>query len=138
MQVEVVAAARRHGVIAYPVAKRLDALYREVTAGRPVLVLQDLALAGASVWHYAIVIGFDRSTNEVILRSGSQRRLVMNRRAFERSWRRGDHWAVVMLKQARCLRRSKNSDTSRRSPTGTSWPVEAAQRDGRLRWSFGR
>ena len=98
MQVEVVAAARRHGVIAYPIAKRLDALYREVTAGRPVLVLQDLALAGASIWHYAIVIGFDRNTNEVILRSGSQRRLVMNRRAFERSWRRGDHWAVVMLK----------------------------------------
>ena len=98
LQVEIVAAARRHGVIAYPIAKRVDALYREVIAGRPVLVLQDLALAGSPVWHYAVVVGFDRNTNEVILRSGTERRLVMSRRAFELSWRRGNQWALVMLR----------------------------------------
>jgi hypothetical protein len=32
---------------------------REVAAGNPVLVLQNLSFAWAPVWHYAVVMGYD-------------------------------------------------------------------------------
>src|SRR5690606_32243644 len=43
-QVEMLAAARRFGRLAYPLEPRLDALLREVRGGHPVLVLQNLGL----------------------------------------------------------------------------------------------
>lgn len=96
LQAEMLAAARRHGLVAYPLAPRLEDLLREVATGTPVIVLQNLALDAAPVWHYAVVVGFDRSEREeVVLRSGTTRRLVMSLSTFERTWARSDHWAMV-------------------------------------------
>jgi tetratricopeptide (TPR) repeat protein len=98
LQVEVAASARRHGLIAYPVAPRLDGLYREVSAGRPVLVLQDLALAFAPQWHYAVVVGFDRRAGEVVLRSGQFKRHVLPAAVFAQTWAKANHWGLVLLR----------------------------------------
>jgi hypothetical protein len=101
LQVEMMAAARRTGRVAYPVAGRLDALYREVAAGHPVLVLQDLSFGLAPTWHYAVLVGFDRSANTVILRSGTKRRLIMPTRLFLRTWERAGRWGLVTLRPGR-------------------------------------
>ena len=77
LQAEMLAATRRHGLIAYPLAPRLEAVLLEVAAGNPVIVLQNLAFAFAPVWHYAVVVGYDRDREEIILRSGTTRRLTM-------------------------------------------------------------
>lgn len=95
LQAEVAAAARRFGLVAYPVAQRLDALTREVDAGRPVLVLQNLSFALAPEWHYAVVVG--HAPGEIILRSGTTRRLVLPRRLFDRTWAGAGRWGLVML-----------------------------------------
>ena len=97
LQAEMLAATRRHGLIAYPLAPRLEAVLLEVAAGNPVIVLQNLAFAFAPVWHYAVVVGYDRDREEIILRSGTTRRLTMTLSTFERTWARGDHWAMVAL-----------------------------------------
>jgi tetratricopeptide (TPR) repeat protein len=69
----------------------------EVAAGTPVVVLQNLAFAFVPRWHYAAVIGYDRTSEEIILRSGTTRRLAMTLSNFERTWARGHHWAMVAL-----------------------------------------
>ncbi|HEX7045438.1 MAG TPA: PA2778 family cysteine peptidase [Burkholderiales bacterium] len=97
LQLELLAAARRHGVVPYVLAPRLEALLAEVQAGHPVVVLQNLAFAWYPRWHYAVVVGFDLTRDELILRSGRERRRIVPLRVFERTWRRGDYWAMVAL-----------------------------------------
>lgn len=97
LQIELLAASRRNGLAAYLLQPKLEALLREVAAGNPVLVLQNLSLAFYPVWHYAVVIGFDRERNQIILRSGRSERLDMSLFTFERTWARGEYWAMVAL-----------------------------------------
>ena len=49
------------------------------------------------VWHYAVVIGFDAVADTVILRSGTERRLLSPAWYFLRTWRAADAWAMVVL-----------------------------------------
>ena len=96
-QVELLAAARRHERVPYLVPPQLEALAAELASGNPVLVLQNLGLAFAPTWHYAVVIGLDLARGEIVLRSGRNRRHVVSLATFEHTWRRGDYWAVVVL-----------------------------------------
>jgi len=97
LQVELIAAARRAGRVAYPLAPRLEAPLREVAAGHPVLLLQNLGLSWLPQWHYAVLVGYDLEAGQVVLRSGRERRRVVPLSLFERTWRRGGHWAVTVL-----------------------------------------
>jgi tetratricopeptide (TPR) repeat protein len=97
LQLELLAAARRHGAVPYVLRPQLEALTTEVASGNPVLVLQNLGLTAIPVWHYAVVVGFDLARSEVILRSGRDRRHITSLKTFERTWRRSDYWAVVVL-----------------------------------------
>lgn len=97
LQVEMMVAARRHGLPAYLLVPTLAAVLQEVAAGHPVLVFQNLSLPVYPVWHYAVVIGFDRERGTITLHSGRTPRLEMTLSVFERTWARGDHWAMVAL-----------------------------------------
>ncbi|RMH86267.1 peptidase C39 family protein [Pseudomonas sp. AOB-7] len=97
LQVEMVAAARSHDMLVYPLQPRLEALLAEVAAGNPVLVLQNLAFDFYPQWHFAVVVGYDRRERTLILRSGTTRRLVDDFASFDQSWARGGRWAVLAL-----------------------------------------
>jgi tetratricopeptide (TPR) repeat protein len=97
LQAEMLATARRHGTLAYPLAPRLEDLLREIAAGNAVIVLQNLALDWAPQWHYAVAIGYDLEARELVLRSGTTRRLAMALDPFERTWARSGHWAMLAL-----------------------------------------
>lgn len=94
LQVEMLAAARRQGLVPYRLQPSLVALMNEVAAGEPVLVLQNLSLPIAPQWHYAVVVGYDRAAQTVLLHSGTTPRLVMPLATFEHTWGRSDRWAV--------------------------------------------
>ncbi len=95
--VEMVAAARQADMLVYPLAPDLTDVLREVAAGHPVLVLQNLGLDWAPSWHYAVLVGYDLDTGEAVLRSGTTRRLLTPLATFERTWARGGHRAWVIL-----------------------------------------
>jgi hypothetical protein len=97
LQTEMLAAARRNGRVAYRLAPRLEDVLREVSDGTPVIVLQNLALGFAPLWHYAVVVGYDLPREEIVLRSGTTSRAVMTLTTFERTWARGEHWAMLAL-----------------------------------------
>jgi tetratricopeptide (TPR) repeat protein len=97
LQVEMLAATRRHGAIAYQLAPELDDMLREIAAGTPVVVLQNLAFSWYPVWHYAVAIGYDLDRAEIILRSGPERRQVLPMRTFEYTWARSGYWAMIAL-----------------------------------------
>ncbi|MFZ2542294.1 MAG: PA2778 family cysteine peptidase [Gallionella sp.] len=97
LQVEMLAATRRHGATAYQLAPELNDMLREIAAGTPVVVLLNLAFGWYPVWHYAVAIGYDLNRAEIILRSGLEQRQIMPMRTFEYTWARSNYWAMVAL-----------------------------------------
>lgn len=100
LQLEMLAAPRRHGLVSYRLAPRYADLLREVAAGNPVVILQDAGLLFQQ-WHYAVVNGYDYATGTVYLRSGLQMRQAMPFSYFERTWLAGDYWAMVVTPPGR-------------------------------------
>ena len=98
---EMLATARRHGRLALALAPPLDAVLREIDAGNPVIVLQNLGLSFFPVWHYALVIGYDLPAGDLLLHSGPQEHVRMDLALFERTWVRGGSWAMVATDPAR-------------------------------------
>jgi hypothetical protein len=96
LQLEMLAAPRRHGRVSYRLEPRYADLLREVAAGNPVVVLQDVGPLFTE-WHYAVVNGFDYATGTILLRSGLQLRQQMSFTAFERTWIPGGYWAMVVV-----------------------------------------
>jgi tetratricopeptide (TPR) repeat protein len=96
-QTALIGAARRHGRIAYVLSGPED-LFKEVAAGNPVIVLQNLGLSWYPVWHYAVVIGYDLTEKTVVLRSGDDARKVLSFWVFGNTWARSNHWGIVILR----------------------------------------
>lgn len=97
LQPEMLAATRRQGLLAYPLKPSIEAVLREVAAGNPVLVFQNLAFPIYPVWHYAVVMGYDRERHVLLLHSGVTARMEISLVAFERTWARGQYWAMLAL-----------------------------------------
>jgi hypothetical protein len=97
LQAELLGATRRHGLIPYVLTPEPSTLFAELAAGRPVLVLQNLGLPRVPVWHYAVVVGFDRDAGRVILRSGLEQRRLERTTRFLKTWQRGENWAFVAV-----------------------------------------
>jgi tetratricopeptide (TPR) repeat protein len=97
LQPELLAASRSFDRLPYVLERELQALLSELTAGHPVLVLQNYGLESVPFWHYAVVVGFDAAQDRIVLRSGTEQRLEMSARRFLGSWDRADRWAITVL-----------------------------------------
>ncbi|PWG65096.1 PA2778 family cysteine peptidase [Sediminicurvatus halobius] len=95
LQPEMLATARSNGRLAYVIEPDLHALTRELLGGQPVIVLQNLGLDWVPYWHYAVAVGIDPDSQQVILRSGEHRRHLTETPRFARTWARGERWAMV-------------------------------------------
>jgi hypothetical protein len=100
-QVEMLAAARRHGMISYQLAPRHEDLLREVAAGTPVIMLQNFGIGPIENWHYAVVVGYDLDEDNLVLRSGEKQRQVLKSGLNEFVWRKADYWAMVAVPPSR-------------------------------------
>ena len=97
LQVEMLAAPRRYGRVSYELAPRFDDVLREVAGGTPVIVLQDYGAWPIKIWHYAVVVGYDRAEGDMILRSGEKERLSMPFPVFEYLWKKSGYWSMVVM-----------------------------------------
>lgn len=97
LAVEMTAAVRHLGYLPYRLRPELSDLLAEIAHGRPVVVLQNLGLQWLPRWHYAVAVGYDLPRKRIVLRSGVHRRVLTDIATFERTWRRGDYWALLVL-----------------------------------------
>lgn len=97
LQAEMSATVRGKGRLAYRLPGELRAILAEVAAGRPVLVLENLGLASRPYWHYAVVVGYDREGNVMLLRSGEEREQRVPAGRWLRRWDRAGRWALVLI-----------------------------------------
>lgn len=96
--VELMAAVRESGRLAYALSGTLEDVVAELVAGRPVLVFQNLGVAWIPRWHYAVIIGYDAERDHVLLRSGVDRRRSTPATVFLRTWQRAGFWSMVALR----------------------------------------
>lgn len=101
LQLELVAAARARDRVAYQLPEELPALFRQLAAGTPVLVMQNLGLKAVPIWHFAVLIGYDLNAGTLLLRSGTRQRRVVGMRRFMSTWNRAERWALVVLEPDR-------------------------------------
>lgn len=95
LQVEMLAAPRRHGMVSYLLSPRMVDMLKEVAAGNPVIVLQNLGFTDG--WHYAVIVGYDYDKGDLIMRSGEAEREQLNFAVHEFVWMRSGYWAMVAL-----------------------------------------
>lgn len=110
LQLEMLGATRRAGLLPYRLEATPQALLAELAAGHPVVVLQNLRLDAWPQWHYAVVVGYDRTERQFVLRSGQDKRLLMGFGEFDRSWARADRWAFVALPPDRLPATAREQD----------------------------
>jgi hypothetical protein len=88
--------ARQYGFMVYPLDKELDALLTQVSAGFPVM----LRITEGSAWwskpRYAILVGYNRNKQTVMLHAGMNRRLLMSFSSFNSAWKDAGQWAVLI------------------------------------------
>jgi len=97
LQIEMLVAARRNGLVSYELEPRLEYVLREVAAGTPVIVLENYGLRVWPAWHYSVVVGYDLTAGEIVRRSGMKPRQTMPFPAFEYVWKSDGHWAMVAV-----------------------------------------
>jgi Peptidase_C39 like family/Tetratricopeptide repeat len=97
LQVEMLAAARRNGMVAYVLQPDLGHVLLEVNAGTPVITLENHGVALYPVWHYAVAIGFDLQGGDLIRHSGTVERKRTPLSVFEYYWRAEGRWAMVAV-----------------------------------------
>ena len=127
--IELRAAARSRGLMAYPV-ENSQALFTELQAGRPVLVLQNLALRRWPQWHFAVVTGYRDQGNTMVLHSGTDASKTTHWNRFIRTWARADQWGFTLVEPGQ-LPASAEPDSLFRAisalPDGDAfWPAAVA------------
>lgn len=96
LQVELLAATRRSGRVPFTLQGGPEALFSELEAGNPVLVLQNLGMTSLPRWHYAVVVGYQPENERVLLRSGTEQRRHERWSRFFSSWALANFWGLVI------------------------------------------
>lgn len=95
LQAEMIAATRRFDRLPLRLPPDPGSMIAALHAGLPVLLLQNLGLRRWPNWHYAVLVGYEPSAGEFLLRSGTEQRQVMGVRRFLAAWEQADRWALV-------------------------------------------
>ncbi|CAM4146400.1 PA2778 family cysteine peptidase [Shewanella livingstonensis] len=97
LQIEMVAAARQQGLLAYAEPGNLTQLLSLVSEDIPVIILQNLSTSWYPMWHYAVVTGYDLDHQQVVLHSGTDKNRIAELKVFERTWLRGQYWLLAAV-----------------------------------------
>ena len=97
LQIEMLAATRRHGALAFTLPPRLQAVAEQLASGTPVALLLNLALPWIPRWHYAVWTGYDLDTGRAWLHSGTRAHTEWPLATLEHTWVRAGAWALVAL-----------------------------------------
>lgn len=140
LALEMAAAMRRHGLVPYPLAASLDDLLRELDAGHPVVVLQNLGFNWWPQWHYALVVGYQDGGERLLLHSGKTPYYELPSGTFMRTWARSDYWARVAVPleripaTARDIPYLRALDAMAQTRTAAAEPLRAALAGAVERW----
>lgn len=95
-QADMLSTARHQGMLTIPI-NNMEDLIKETAAGHAVIVFQNLGFSWWPQWHYAVVSGHDLSGPDIYLHTGDKKFAKTDMRFFERSWKLGGYWGLLIL-----------------------------------------
>jgi len=95
LQADIVQAIRREGRLGIEV-KTFQNLLKELDAGHPVLVLQNLGAKAWPIWHYAVAMGYDLESRTLFLHSGKQEKFPLSFSTFMHTWDDQAYWGLTV------------------------------------------
>jgi tetratricopeptide (TPR) repeat protein len=75
-----------------------EALFAQLDAGYPVLVMQNLAFSFWPQWHFAVAIGYENDGERIVLHTGTDRADGTHWNRFVRTWARADYRGMVVMR----------------------------------------
>lgn len=93
--------AREYGFMVYPLDHDLQALLVQVSAGYPVMLRFSQGSAFWKAPRYAVLVGYNRVKETVLLSAGMDRRYTMSFSSFDSAWKNAGSWAVL-IQSPRC------------------------------------
>ncbi|HXH75510.1 MAG TPA: PA2778 family cysteine peptidase [Bacteriovoracaceae bacterium] len=115
-QAEMISSSRRQGMLALQI-NDLESMLKEIEAGHPVIVFQNLGFSFLPKWHYAVAVGYNLSGPDIILHSGDKKFEKGDLRFFERTWKLGGNWGLLVLRPDQLS--ATASDTSHAAAAAT-------------------
>ncbi len=97
LQIELITAARSIGLIAYPLEPTFEALFSELSAHHPVIVLVNRSYSWHPLWHYAPIIGYDEEKRSILAHFSDQPNEAISIGTFAALWKRSNNWGVVLF-----------------------------------------
>lgn len=97
VQIELIAAARADGLLVYPLEPTFDALFSELSAHHPVIVLVNRSYSWYPLWHYAPVTGYDVKAQTILMHFSDIPNEAVPIETFAALWERSGNWGVVLL-----------------------------------------
>jgi hypothetical protein len=88
--------AEKHSLMPLPV-NSLGGLLKEVAAGHPVIVYENLGMPWLPQWRYEVVVGYDFQTQDLILHSGRDFYIRKKFADFDEGWSLSQRWGAVIL-----------------------------------------
>lgn len=142
LQTDMISAARRQGMMTL-IIRDIASLLKEISDGRPVIVLQNLGFSFYPAWHYAVALAYDLKGPDIYLHSGDKRNKISDLRIFERSWTLAGTWGLLIIKPGELAITSSEFEHATAAAAleqlGMLSEAEIAYRSILLRWpeSFG-
>ncbi len=140
LQLEMLAAARRQGALAFTLAPTLHAVCEQLAEGTPVALLLNLSLPIWPRWHYAVLVGYDLDAGVAWLHSGPQAHAAWSLATLEHTWQRAGGWSLLALPPGRWPRRidadaaTAAAAAFERSQGGATEAVGRVWQDAAQRW----
>ncbi|MDD2789173.1 MAG: PA2778 family cysteine peptidase [Sulfurimonas sp.] len=97
LQIELIAAARADGLIAYPLRGGFESLTRELFVGHPLIVLVNRSFAWYPLWHYATLTGYNAQTQHFMTHFAKSPDELLSYSTFTAIWERSEKWGVILL-----------------------------------------
>lgn len=97
LEIEMVIAARTDGLIAYPLEPTYEALFSELAAHHPVIVLINRSFSWHPLWHYVPMIGYDEQKRSIQGHFSLQPNEAISIATFAALWKRSGNWGIVLL-----------------------------------------
>jgi tetratricopeptide (TPR) repeat protein len=97
LHVEMLAATRRHGKVAYVLEPVLDHLLHEIADGTPVITLENQGPPLIPQWHYSVAVGFDLDRAEIKRHTGASQARREPLVVFDYFWAKARRWAMVAM-----------------------------------------
>lgn len=100
LSIDLLLAARAHGMRAEMFNGSLSRVKRELDAGHPLIAFVNLGFRFAPIGHFMVLTGYDDRRQALYAHSGGDRNALLPYRKFAANWEKTERWTLLILPSA--------------------------------------